>query len=153
MIGRAMKRGSHFFEWLHQRVNGQIFDASVLLTKMEVDGNMMLQATVRDISERKKIEKELKKSEERYQSLLVNMRSGVAVYRVDGKCDNFFFKDFNEAAETMEGLKKKDILGKEVRKVFPGAGGMGIVDIFKKVCAKNKPEYLSEAKIKNLKQH
>ncbi len=53
-IGIAMERGSHRFEWICKRVdNGKIFDADILLNTMVLDGKPMLQATVRDITERK----------------------------------------------------------------------------------------------------
>jgi PAS domain S-box-containing protein len=59
MIEAAMRDGSSFFEWTHKRLDGEDFPASVLLTRMERDGAMILQATVRDITEQKKILEEL----------------------------------------------------------------------------------------------
>ncbi len=53
MIATAMREGSHFFEWEHQRLDGQPFAADVLLTCMKIDKDVFLQATVRDITERK----------------------------------------------------------------------------------------------------
>jgi len=53
MIETAMREGSHFFEWTHRRLNGDDFPATVLLTRMELAGRALLQATVRDISEQK----------------------------------------------------------------------------------------------------
>jgi len=53
MIETAMSEGSHFFEWTHKRLNGEAFPATVLLTRMELEGNLLLQATVRDITEQK----------------------------------------------------------------------------------------------------
>ncbi len=47
------------FEWLHCRVDGRIFNAEVLLTPMVLGGQRVLQAIVRDISERKRVENEL----------------------------------------------------------------------------------------------
>ncbi|MDD5496695.1 MAG: PAS domain-containing protein [Candidatus Omnitrophica bacterium] len=61
MTDIAAKNGSHFFEWKHKRINGEEFDASVLLIRMELGGEIILQATVRDISGQKKNEAELKK--------------------------------------------------------------------------------------------
>lgn len=49
----AMKNGSHSFEWTHKRCDGTTFAASVLLTRMELDGRPLLHATVRDITEQK----------------------------------------------------------------------------------------------------
>jgi PAS domain S-box-containing protein len=64
MIETAMLKGSHFFEWTHQRLSGEQFPATVLLTRMEIEGQPMLQATVRDITESKKVEQELLASKE-----------------------------------------------------------------------------------------
>ncbi|PIU17961.1 MAG: hypothetical protein COT18_11500 [Elusimicrobia bacterium CG08_land_8_20_14_0_20_59_10] len=51
MIAGAMREGSNFFEWTHKRLSGGEFPATVLLTRVEVAGNVFLQATVRDIRE------------------------------------------------------------------------------------------------------
>lgn len=58
-IATAMEHGSHFFEWTHQRLDGTAFFATVLLTRVELEGRNGLQATVRDITERKRAEAEL----------------------------------------------------------------------------------------------
>ncbi len=63
MIMKAMKEGSNFFEWTHMRYRGEDFPATVLLTRIERDGKQFLQATVRDITEQKKSEEKLKKSD------------------------------------------------------------------------------------------
>jgi len=56
-LGIAKEAGSHNFEWVHMRGdNGKTFDAEVLLNAMELDGRIILQATVRDITERKQAE-------------------------------------------------------------------------------------------------
>ena len=65
MISLAMEQRSHFFEWKHKRVDGEEFYATVLLTRIKLYGEKVLQATVRDITERKKIEEERKKLEVR----------------------------------------------------------------------------------------
>jgi PAS domain S-box-containing protein len=61
MIEIAMQNGSHFFEWTHSRINGEEFPATVLLTKVTMVDKTFLQATVRDITERKKMEQEIQK--------------------------------------------------------------------------------------------
>lgn len=65
-MAKALNEEKFFFEWLHKRINGEEFYAEVLLTPFDMSGKKMLQATVRDISERKKSEQLLK---ERYQEL------------------------------------------------------------------------------------
>ncbi len=63
MIETAMREGSNFFEWTHKRTSGEVFPAEVLLSKMELDGNVFLHAVVRDITERKTAEAEIMKAE------------------------------------------------------------------------------------------
>lgn len=58
MIQRAMDSGGHFFEWTHQRLSGELFPASVLLTRIEVGGQSFLQGTIRDVTAQKQAEEE-----------------------------------------------------------------------------------------------
>ncbi len=60
MISIAMEQGSHFFEWKHKRVNGEEFYSTVLLARMKLYGQKILQATVRDITKYKKLEAQLR---------------------------------------------------------------------------------------------
>jgi len=58
-IAEAFRTGTNQFEWMHRRQNGEDFPADVLLTAFNLKGKQVLQATVRDISERKRVEREL----------------------------------------------------------------------------------------------
>jgi PAS domain S-box-containing protein len=59
-IEKAMQDGSHRFEWIHRRAdNNESFPAEVLLSSMELDGKPVLQATVRDITERKQAQQRM----------------------------------------------------------------------------------------------
>jgi diguanylate cyclase (GGDEF)-like protein/PAS domain S-box-containing protein len=60
MIQTAMAKGSHFFEWTHRRLRGESFPATVLLTRMCIGEQAMLQATVRDITERKQMDEKIR---------------------------------------------------------------------------------------------
>ncbi|MDD4202700.1 MAG: PAS domain S-box protein [Candidatus Omnitrophica bacterium] len=59
MINIAFKNGSHFFEWQHKRFSGEEFTATVLLSKIDIKGKSVLQATVRDVTEQKQFEKKI----------------------------------------------------------------------------------------------
>ncbi len=59
-INRAMECGSIFFEYMHKKYNEDVFfPATILLTRMELPGKVLLQGTVRDISEQKSLEVQL----------------------------------------------------------------------------------------------
>jgi PAS domain S-box-containing protein len=47
-ILQAMENGSNFFEWTHRRLDGEDFPATVLLTRIKLQGRTLLQATVRE---------------------------------------------------------------------------------------------------------
>ncbi len=54
----AYREGQNFFEWIFRRDNGEEFFAEVLLSPMEIGGNRVVQATVRDITERRQLEED-----------------------------------------------------------------------------------------------
>ena len=64
MIDAAMRDGSNFFEWTHLRADGESFPATVLLTRVELQGRTFLQATVRDVTVQKRAEEELRQAKE-----------------------------------------------------------------------------------------
>jgi diguanylate cyclase (GGDEF)-like protein/PAS domain S-box-containing protein len=58
-IAAAFLNGKERFEWLHQRKSGSVFPAEVCLTALTLSGRPTLLATVRDITERKRVEEAL----------------------------------------------------------------------------------------------
>ncbi|MDD5037550.1 MAG: PAS domain S-box protein, partial [Methylococcaceae bacterium] len=79
MIAIAVRKGSNFFEWEHQGLDGIPFAVDVLLTAIEQGGQTSLQATVRDITERKRAEDLLHESELRYRRLFEAAKDGVLI--------------------------------------------------------------------------
>jgi PAS domain S-box-containing protein len=69
MIEKAVREGFHFFEWTHQRINGDEFLADVLLVKLEQKEKTVIQATVRDITEHKRTERQIHLQLERLTAL------------------------------------------------------------------------------------
>lgn len=60
-VQKAFQEGRTQFEWVHQRKNGEVFSADVLLSAFRYLGQYVLQATVRDITENKKLEEDREK--------------------------------------------------------------------------------------------
>jgi len=59
MTAIAFLRGSHRFEWMHRRINGEDFWVEVLLTVIPLDGKKILHTVWREIGARKQAESAL----------------------------------------------------------------------------------------------
>lgn len=68
-IKTALREGSCRFEWLHCRLDGSEFFAEVTINSIEHAGKRMLQAIVRDISDRRNAEVALAESECRFRTI------------------------------------------------------------------------------------
>jgi PAS domain S-box-containing protein len=68
-LKNAFLGDSRPFEWKHKKCNGTEFDAEVILCRLEVDSKQMTLAFVRDITERKRVEEELRQSEQKYRHM------------------------------------------------------------------------------------
>jgi len=61
-IEQAIQDACHRFEWVHQRLNDrETFPTEVLLNSIHLQGRQLLQAVVRDITERKQFQTELER--------------------------------------------------------------------------------------------
>ena len=79
-IAAALESGHQRFEWIHKRADtGAIFPAEVLLNVMELDGKRALLGVVRDISDRKNAEAELRETKAILQAALDQSPVGIAI--------------------------------------------------------------------------
>ena len=105
-IATAMETGSHAFEWMHMRADtGETFPAEVLLTAMELDGRQVLQAVVRDITDRKRAEEALLE----YKTAVEQSSDGIALGDLDGR-----IRFANEAWAEMHGYCADELIGRHL---------------------------------------
>ncbi|MEQ1795471.1 MAG: PAS domain S-box protein [Nitrospira sp.] len=109
MIMRAMQEGSHFFEWTHKKLDGQDFSATVLLTRVTLRGQTSLQATVRDVSEQKRAEEAIRKSEARTRLVIDSALDAVVTIN-----DHGAIVEWNPRAEAIFGWSASEACGRNL---------------------------------------
>ncbi len=86
-----------------------------------------------DVTERNVFYERLIRSENRFRHLFENMKSGVVIYKVLRRGENFIFKEFNRAAEKIDNLERWDVVDKNIGQVFPGIEETELFKAIKKV--------------------
>lgn len=129
MIDQAMRDGSNLFEWTHQRITGEEFPAEVLLSKVEQDGKAYLHALIRDITERKKLEKQLRDTaEQKFEAIFNSTNDGMLV--VESLDKNFILA--NRAICKMLGYTPEELQKLTVTDVHPKESLSFVVEQFTK---------------------
>jgi PAS domain S-box-containing protein len=80
-----------------------------------------------DITQEYELRHSIREQEARFRGIFENASSGVAVYLPTEDMTDLIFVDFNRAAEKIEGIKREEVIGKRLTKVFPKAADFGIV--------------------------
>ena len=99
-----------------------------------------------DITERKKADEALRKSEEEYSSLFSNMIDGFAycqmIFDEKGKPVDFVYLQINDAFERITGLKRDLVVGKKVTQAIPGikAANPELFEIYGRVALTGQKE-------------
>lgn len=101
-INQCLEEGSVRFEWVHQTINAEPFWAEVLITRMVVEGETVVHANWRDISEKKALELALAEQKESFETLFNDS--------VDGLCllENGIYTDCNKAFLNLFGFTTKE---------------------------------------------
>jgi len=131
MIEMAVRDGSNFFEWMHKRLNGEEFLATVQLTRMAFFEKTILQATITDITERKQAEEALRESEKRYRMLFEQSKD--AIFIADS--ETRMLVDCNNAALKMVGYSKEELLSMRADQLHPKDAVNETVEAFQRQVA------------------
>jgi PAS domain S-box-containing protein len=70
LMNKALQGESQIFDWQHIRPNGELFDISISLNPLLLDEGLCIQVLMRDITEKKKKQAELKTYQEKLEKLV-----------------------------------------------------------------------------------
>ena len=76
---------------------------------------------------------ELQNIELRYRDVVNNSKNAVAVYAAAADGQDFIIRDFNQAAQSIENVKKEDIIGKSLLQAYPGIKESGLFEVLQRV--------------------
>jgi PAS domain S-box-containing protein len=79
-VSEAFVKGHTVFDWIHVRANGECFYTEVTMTVVTVAKSMLLQAVIRDITERKRAEMAVAESEARYRAIFESSPVGLSLF-------------------------------------------------------------------------
>ncbi len=135
MIAIAMSEGSSFFEWEHERTDGEVFTADVLLTRIQMDEEIpFIKATIRDISERKEMENNCILSEMRFRNLVESSPDWIWELDADGR-----YTYSSPQISNILGYKPKEIIGRTPFELMPVEEAERIAPIFAEKITKKIP--------------
>lgn len=98
-VRRAKQEGPQVYEWLSRRSNGELFWTEVALHASVIAGEKRVIASVRDITERKKVEQALREEEEKLRQITSSLRE--VVWLRDAKTRQVLY--VNPALEVITG--------------------------------------------------
>ena len=115
-IRTALRDGSNRFEWVHRRADGELFPAEVVLSPAHFEGRLVLQALVRDETQRKQAEEQLRANEEKLRTISEAALDAVIMMDSAGCAVHW-----NPAAQRMFGYTAEEVLGRDIHQLLTPA--------------------------------
>jgi PAS domain S-box-containing protein len=110
----VLSGGMSVFEWVHQRPDGQLIPTEVRLLRLPAEGQNLIRASIIDNTERKRAERALRESEEKFRALFEGSSQGVVLH------DENELLEVNPAAVRIMGRQSpQEMLGKHPREMAP----------------------------------
>ena len=146
-----------------QRKDGSEFPVEISLSPVDTDEGMVVLSAIRDISDRKRIEEELRLVQEALAASkdrqLLEYQNRLALI-VDSSQDAIIGKDlngvithWNKGAEHMYGYTSEEMIGKSISVLAPPARRDEIPDILNRIKSGERVEYFESVRVRKDGQH
>lgn len=136
-IRRTIDEGPQTFDWIAKRKDGNTFWVEMKLKKINIEGIERILAVGRDISKRKKLEEELKKTEEKFRHIVELSTRGMYFYELQDD-DQLILTGANPSADRIIGINHHDIIGHPIEEIFPDLAQTEVPALYKKIAKGEK---------------
>jgi PAS domain S-box-containing protein len=96
-------------------------------------------SSIRDITDRQRVQEALLQSEQRFRELFDSLHSCLIVVQASEEGREFLIRDINKAGETMKAVAKADIVGRSITDVFPGYRPLDLAELLRTADSKDHP--------------
>ncbi len=114
-ISATMAGKPQVFYWQHVRKDGSPIDMEVSLSRIFFGGGYVLQGSIRDITERMRVEAALYESEKRFRTIFDH--SNDAIFVIDPEQDEIL--EVSPKACDMLGFTKEELLSRRISEIHP----------------------------------
>ncbi|MDY9926722.1 MEDS domain-containing protein [Methanosarcina sp.] len=129
-------------ELTFRRKNGSTFIGETSSSLFaDADGSIKTSMIIRDITDSKKAEHALRKSEERYKMLFTHMTDGFGLVEViynDGEPSDYRYIEINPAFGRCLGVEREQMLGRTMLEIFPNVSPIAL-EKYHKVAISGQP--------------
>jgi PAS domain S-box-containing protein len=115
-IQQALEGTAQVFEWQHQTWDGKKVDVEVSLNRLQLADDVYVQAIVRDLTEQKKAQEKLRKSEELFRKLFLKAPGAMVMIDTENRVQKV-----NKSFEELFGYTEKELLNKDIDEIIVGA--------------------------------
>jgi len=109
-IARAMKGEVPVFEWVHRNAAGEDIVCEVRLVRLPDEGRALVRGSVIDISQRKRTERALRQSEQKFETVFRNCPESIAIAKLSGE-----YLEVNDAFTRLFGYTREQAVGRTAR--------------------------------------
>jgi two-component system, cell cycle sensor histidine kinase and response regulator CckA len=108
----------------HWKNNGTVIFVEITVSSVSFGSRAARLCSINDVTEQRRAQEALERSEARYRSLFDQMTEGFALHEIicdeSGRPSDYRFLEINPAFERLTGLDRQGLLGRTVREVIPG---------------------------------